>query len=156
MTYWNWLALIVADYVFSEKSSDAFLLYLPSHGCQLKSHQPRSVGTFKEKCTRSRVRCLLVCLRGSVGEDNTVLHAETTVVSCQQSSQLSLKTNVLLVGWTEVWGFEEGEFWALLQSEALCLGVYNFICKTPLDNVRFFVVFFRITVRKCNFYNTQS
>lgn len=156
MTYWNWLALIVADYVFSEKSSDAFLLYLPSHGCQLKSHQPRSVGTFKEKCTRSRVRCLLVCLRGSVGEDNTVLHAETTVVSCQQSSQLSLKTNVLLVGWTEVWGFEEGEFWALLQSEALCLGVYNFICKTPLDNVRFFVVSFRITVRKCNFYNTQS
>lgn len=91
-----------------------------------------------------------------MGEDNTVLHAETTVVSCQQSSQLSLKANVLLVGLTEVWGFEEGEFWALLQSEALCLGVYNFICKTPLDNVSFFVVFLRITVRKCNFYDTPS
>lgn len=49
------LNLIGTDYVFSVKSSNTFLPYLPGHGCQLKSHQPRSVGTFKEKCIRRDV-----------------------------------------------------------------------------------------------------
>lgn len=40
-----------------------------------------------------------------MGEDNTVPHAGTTVVSCQQSSQSSLQTNFLLVSWQEVRGF---------------------------------------------------
>lgn len=102
------------------------------HGCQLESHQPRSAGAFKKKYIRSHVWCLL-CLRGRVGEDNTVLHAET-VVSCQQSSQSSLKTNFLLVSWEEVLGIR-GHYRALKQNQDLYRGFYNFICSSPLHNI---------------------
>lgn len=99
---WHWLLLIM----FSPWNLQTLLcLTFQSHGCQLKSHQPRSVSTLKEKCIRSHVWCLLLCLGGRVGEDNTPLHVETTVVSCQQSSLPSLETNFLLVSWREVLGF---------------------------------------------------
>lgn len=99
---WHWLLLIM----FSPWNLQTLLcLTFQSHGCQLKSHQPRSVSTLKEKSIRSHVWCLLLCLGGRVGEDNTPLHVETTVVSCQQSSLPSLKTNFLLVSWREVSGF---------------------------------------------------
>lgn len=40
----------------------------------------------EKKSTRSHAWCLRFCLKGWVGEENTEVHAETTVVSCQPSS----------------------------------------------------------------------
>ena len=128
MSHWNWFAVIAADYaialwkIFKRASAS------PSSAAAVGSSHVsrRSGGAFQKKkreCIRSHVWCLPLCLRGRVGEDNTVLHAQTTVVSCQQSSQSSLKTNFLLVSWEEVWGFG-GHYRAVKQNQALYHGFY--------------------------------
>lgn len=144
------LKLIGTDYVFSVKSSNAFLPYLPSHGCQLNSHQPWSVGTFKEKCIQSDVWCLLLCLGGGVGEDDTVLHTQTTVVICQQSSEFENKfPSCKLEG-----GFGiQGHYQALKQNQALYLRFYKFIFSTLRHGVSFSqYIFSRMATCKQNIY----
>lgn len=111
-----------------KKSSNAPPRYLPAPrlSARVTSAGVLVVRLKKKKereCIRSHVWCLPHCLRGRVGEDNTVLHAQTTVVSCQQSSQSSLKTNFLLVSWEEVWGFG-GQCRAVKQNQALYHGFY--------------------------------
>lgn len=85
--------------------------------------------------------------------ERTILYCRNN--SCQLSAEFTVEfenkcPSCRLNGSLGIWGGQ------ILGSVTKWGCVYNFICKTPLDSVRFFVGFLRITVRKCNFYNTLS
>lgn len=94
MTYWNWLALIVVDYlfffyyllIFTVKSPNAFWITYQTTAVSSSRVNGVQWEHLKKKSIRSHAWCLHFCLKGWVGEDNTEVHAETTVVSCQPSS----------------------------------------------------------------------